>query len=346
LASSFLFVYADILQAYGTHKLTSWQILLYRAIAQTVLMFFLHAAWSHCSMRRTSFVNGSYTRIDDDEIRVFIYFFLGPSTTRLRNLTQGILGGLLLLGLYASLERIPVGDANAIYFLTPLFCFILAPCTLKEPFKLYRLAVSVMMLGGALLIIRPPVIFGPNTLIRFTPTSTDLHLVNMSSGYMVEPNGHPYAGYLIAFLYPASTALMTIVTRQSVKKAEISPALYNLWQGVGMFIVVGIAYASGITKDPLFHNSMLDYCYLGGILVSGIIGAWFLTKTADYISPSLMNVFRSVDVIATFGLQFYYEPGIIFHPTSLVGIALLCFSAVFIAVEGKLMKKHPNPWCF
>ena len=42
------------------------------------------------------------------------------------------------MGLYASLERIPVGDANAIYFLTPLFCFFLAPCTLKEPFKLYR----------------------------------------------------------------------------------------------------------------------------------------------------------------------------------------------------------------
>ena len=73
-----------------------------------------------------------------------------------------------------------------------------------------------------------------------TPDSLGESNATLTGQYTTEPNTHTYEGYLVAFLYPASTALMTIVTRQSVEKAEISPALYNLWQGVGMFIVVGI----------------------------------------------------------------------------------------------------------
>ena len=88
LASSLLFVLADILQAYGNHNLTSWQILFYRGIAQTGVMFVMHAFWSQCSRRRTSFITGSYTRIDDNEVTSFMYFFLGPKENRLKNLTQ------------------------------------------------------------------------------------------------------------------------------------------------------------------------------------------------------------------------------------------------------------------
>ena len=66
----------------------------------------------------------------------------------------------------------------------------------------------------------------------------------------------------------------------------------------------------------------------------------------SYISPSLTNVFRSVDVIATFALQFYFEPSMTFHPTSLIGIAFLCISAVLIATEEKIMRKYPNNCLF
>ena len=58
--------------------------------------------------------------------------FLGPSGVRRRTVIQGLLGGILLAAMFIAIKLVPLGNASAIMFCTPVFTFIMAPFMLGE----------------------------------------------------------------------------------------------------------------------------------------------------------------------------------------------------------------------
>ena len=90
-----------------------------------------------------------------------LYYILGPSKpgARWRVVAQGIFGGLVIFGIFTSLNFIPATNATAIFFSTPIFAFVFASFMLKEPYKLFIIVISVMIVVGVLLVTRANVIF-------------------------------------------------------------------------------------------------------------------------------------------------------------------------------------------
>ena len=68
---------------------------------------------------------------------------------------QGFFGGLLILSILVAIQHVPLGNAAAIFFCTPVATFIFAVPLLKEPLKGYRLMIIAFMMFGAALMTRP-----------------------------------------------------------------------------------------------------------------------------------------------------------------------------------------------
>ena len=81
---------------------------------------------------------------------------------RTKIIAQGFLGGLLLLCIFHSVTTIPLGNASAIFFLTPTFTFFFGQFMLGEPCKLLRVFIGILMTTGACLISRPTFMFAPD----------------------------------------------------------------------------------------------------------------------------------------------------------------------------------------
>lgn len=78
---------------------------------------------------------------------------------RFKIVLQGLFGGILLLCIFYSVTHIPLGNASAIFFLTPTMTFILAPFMLRERTGIFRIAVIVCMLAGVIMIDRPTIFY-------------------------------------------------------------------------------------------------------------------------------------------------------------------------------------------
>ena len=75
---------------------------------------------------------------------------------------QGIIGGGLLFCIFYAVSNVPLGNASAIFFCTPMFTCFFATCMLGEKMGVYRGVLSIMMMYGVVAITRPPVFFGPD----------------------------------------------------------------------------------------------------------------------------------------------------------------------------------------
>ena len=59
------------------------------------------------------------------------------------------------MGIFVAIQNVPLGNASAIFFCTPVATFIFAVPLLREPLKAYRLMIITFMMFGAALMTRP-----------------------------------------------------------------------------------------------------------------------------------------------------------------------------------------------
>ena len=241
-----------------------------------------------------------------------------------RIMLQGIGGGLLLLFIYMSIQRVPLGNSSAIFFCTPVFTFVFAVCMLGERMGLYRVFISLLMLAGVCLITRPPFIFGPDAKPSGGHGNNDLD------------DSFNVLGYALAFMVPVMSAVVSIVTRQL---KHIHPSVLMLWFGFGGLAVAlgGMSFVSSFEFGDVVSSSERVMCVLS-ICVLGILGNVFYTIAMKYVSPSKANVFRSFEVILNFVLQITIEHGS-FHLIALLGIACLLLAVVATGFENEAMRK-------
>jgi len=130
VVSGFTCSSASVIQRIVCHgTLNFWSLFLYRGMIQMLLTGIL-VIWNNES-------------------------FWGPKETRFQMFLQGLCGGLLTLSILVAIQHVPLGNAAAIFFCTPVATFIFGWPMLKEPLKGYRLMIIIFMMSGAALITRP-----------------------------------------------------------------------------------------------------------------------------------------------------------------------------------------------
>ena len=161
---------------------SAWQMLLVRCLAQLVLM--LPIIWWTSS-------NILGTR---------------DLPTRWRIAAQAIIGGFLLLSIFESVERLPIGDCTAIFFSSPAFTLILSAFILRDHCGVYRVVIGGLLVAGVVIISRPPAFFPPHTIID-SQNST----AGGAEAGMKEP--YDLVGLGFALAVPATSAWIAIITR-------------------------------------------------------------------------------------------------------------------------------------
>ena len=138
VTAGMLFTVANVLQTQCLKEIHFFFLLLVRGLIQMAI------ATTDLAVKRIGPLGGSAE----------------PWQVKAKVVGQGALGGLLLLCVYYTVAHIPIGNASAIFFCSPMFTFMFATVTLDEKLGLFRVMLSLFMLGGVTLMSRPPFIFG------------------------------------------------------------------------------------------------------------------------------------------------------------------------------------------
>jgi len=254
--------------------------------------------------------------------------------TRWRLAAQGILGGLLLLGIFEAVARLPLGDCTAIFFSAPAFTMILSLFILKDHCGVWRILIAAMLLGGVLILSRPESLFETSPLNNVTnsgggPAHNDPH-----------DGSYEFVGLLSAVAVPLLSALIVIITRQA-KHVHYSVLVF--WFGVGG-LVVSIIGMFAIDKRPLFYD-WDERMWILSFMVAlvGILGSILMTKAVCWVTPSKVMVVRSFEVVAAYILQVTVFD-IPTHWTDLIGTSLVVGAVISMGFEDCVMGKVNWKW--
>ena len=147
-----------------------------------------------------------------------------PDTaTKWRLCAQGVVGGVFLLAIFESVQRLPIGDCTAIFFSTPAVTLVLSACILRDHCGLYRTLIGTCLLAGVVIISRPPALFPPsqppsnitsNMVSNETSNSTEAKDGKMKEAYDI-------VGLAFALAVPILGAWIAIITRSVVSYCNI-----------------------------------------------------------------------------------------------------------------------------
>lgn len=250
--------------------------------------------------------------------------------TRWRVVSQGVLGGVLLLGIFQAVSALPLGDATAIFFSSPAFTMVLSTCLLRDHCGLFRTFIAISLLGGVVILSRPPAIFPPSPAI-FVNSS-----IQVDKAYQGEYN---FVGIASAVLVPILSAWIVIITRQA-KHVHYSVLVF--WFAIGGLIValVGIFFLEHEDNSHKFFQDwtvgewMLSFC----VATIGIFGSMVMTKALCWVTPSKVMVVRSFEVVVAYILQvtLFDTPT---HLSDVGGTMLVILAVLSMGLEDKVMRR-------
>uniref|UniRef100_A0A0G4HP42 EamA domain-containing protein n=1 Tax=Chromera velia CCMP2878 TaxID=1169474 RepID=A0A0G4HP42_9ALVE len=88
--------------------------------------------------------------------------FIGPSDLRLLVFLRCTFGSLSVALIFFAVAFLPLGDASALFFLSPLLTAILAAVWLGQPWGVLDCLAGVVSFGGVILLTKPFGLFGGN----------------------------------------------------------------------------------------------------------------------------------------------------------------------------------------
>jgi len=362
MCAGFSFTSSNVMQKFSVKEVTFWQLLAVRAVIQFVGLGAL-CVYKH--LRHGA--EGGWARM-----------LLGPRGVRRRTVLQGMLGGVLLACMFVAVKFVPLGNASAIIFCTPIFTFFMAPCMLSgERLGLYRMLIATLMFLGVLFITRPNSIFGPpvpstnltkvhsfimpdETLpgvqylqeVPSLPLPSPRHNLTVyasvswvgvpavSGGrYHQEPTSGPeLVAGYICCVVVPLLSAFISLVTRQCNLAKVPVYVLMFWFGVGAVVIVAIATAAMNTFDTIFNLTAHQFAIVGVITALGMFGNMAYTIAVRFVSPTLANVFRSFEVILNFVLQVHLEK-IPYYNINIIGICLLVIAVVVMSYENTAKSK-------
>jgi drug/metabolite transporter (DMT)-like permease len=298
------FTGANVAQKIICPSLNFWSLFLIRSLTQMAIMGIGLAVQKIA--RRTS------PNLENTGIPTKIKFMI---------FLQGFFGGLLLLSIFVAVKQLPLGNASAIFFCTPVATFVFATVLLGEPLKGYRFVIIFFMLIGVTLITRP----------SFFGFSQDVKTNDQSDSTL---------GYIAAIMVPILAALVSILTRRC---RSVLPTLLMFWFAVGCLVCSLVGGYIGGQLANVFNLTLTEWAWTIFIVALGMVGNLSYTFAVKWVSPTKANVFRSFEVILNYALQICLEH-LIFHPTQIIGIVFLLLAVLATAFEQKVISMNLHPW--
>lgn len=263
---------------------------------------------------------------------------LVPSSTADRVLVvlQGLCSGGRVFLQFACLQYLALGDALTLIFTEPLWTLLASRLVLGARIGPWKLAFSAVLLGGMLLCIQPPCIFGETTVINNSSNSsgsTNLH------------DEAPIAGEYIGALLALGSAVTGAAANVIIAKCQqVSSAVMVFYSGVGG-VVLALVFS---TSDPanrivfsLASISPSDWAVLCLLGAMGITGYFCLTRSLQLIPPTTVAVLRAMEIILAYLAQAIVM-GELPDLLAISGSSLVMLSVMAFALEEIILRPfHP-----
>ena len=206
---------------------------------------------------------------------------------------------------YYAYQVMPVGNAKAIVHTSPIFTGIFSRLLLNSPCNALDVILSLVTLGGVLLVIQPPFIFGT--------ASSSFHVL----------------GAIFSLLCAILQGTAYIVLRKL--------SFYRVHPQTLLFGCAVIGIPTSIVVTTSLHQSVVPKCwsarlYLIAIGVLTFVSHWLLTVAAKYERPTIISIIRTSDVMFAFILEYFFF-GRIPNYITIIGAGLIVSCLVGISLH-------------
>lgn len=216
--------------------------------------------------------------------------FLRTTHPRLQ-LTRGLLLLACTFLMYQALSRVPLADATAVLFFTPIVVTILSVAVLRERIGLHRIGAVVAGFCGMLLILRPGM-----------------------------GNFHP--ALFLALIASVLNAAYLLLTRRLAGQEDSASTQFNT--------TAAGAIVMSVLVVPVWQTPDLGTAFLMlAIGLIGTLSHFLLVRAFRYAPASLLSPFLYMQVLTAAGISLlvFGDP---LHPTTIAGTAVLVASGLYI----------------
>ena len=260
---------------------------------------------------------------------------------------QGICGAICALGIFISVLYMPIGDATAIYFSSPVATMVLAYVFFGEKLKLYRISCAICVMTGIVLIIKPQWIFGNIYLPMrggINMNETGMYVVNDTVSVTYSSNYY-FGASLAATASIARGCQAVIISYLYSNTTTKSPCMMGMYAGFGGLALAfaAIPFDGNQKIASQYITSIVPSYWAGlvGIAISGVLAVFSMNKSVELIGSILDSFIRTSDVIIAYLIQIVF-----LHETisflSLLGASCILLSIVLISLEAAIIKKIPD----
>jgi drug/metabolite transporter (DMT)-like permease len=218
------------------------------------------------------------------------------------HLKRGIIGAAGMFSGFAALSYIPLPDAVAISYATPLIVVILAALVLGETVRIYRWsAVAIGIVGVALML---------------SPHLSAARLVEMGSG-------GPAIGAMFALVGSLCSAAATIEVRRLTETEKTGAIVFYF------MLLTAILGLSTAVLGWVMPQTALDWTALITIGILGGTGQIMMTQSYRYADASLIAPFEYTQMVWALALGWFVF-GDFPLPIVLAGAGIVIGAGLFV----------------
>lgn len=281
---------------------------------------------------------------------------------------QGMLNGVCVLSEFMCFANLPLGDASAIIFSSPLPAMIISSFVLGESLKLYKASCGIILYIGVMFVVKPTFIFGEtsdetNVIppyekgVLHDEEFLEVHdleneddfdniTMNVKNDNMtfllgsMEQSGHSAKSFLIGIVFgligATSRAAHYCTCKLIYDQKQNSTHWIVLFAGCGGFLVSLLSSCLDtkhlILSLDIGTISVQDWMGILTISLLGVSALVLLNKSLSMCSPVIVSFIRVLDIVVSYVLQisvFHDTPNIL----AVIGSSLIILSVSFLGLE-------------
>lgn len=270
--------------------------------------------------------------------------------------------GITVLFLNLSLKLIDPSDMVSLFSMNILFIALLSKLILKEKFMFVHLLSLVLMMCGVVLITQPDFLMHRHMLnAQFNMTehlnntvdlkiAEHLNITSNVTGIFTSSflkNHVSTLGYVMAICAAISYSFITILTKK-LNERNIHFSIIGIFAGIVnlpfLIILSAIAIALGFGNRDFSSYDKLELIVDAGYSITyaclSMLALIFWITSLKYEDASKIAMFRTIDILLTFLLQ-YFILGIESNFMSIIG-SICITSGTLLIMSFKLIDKKVN----
>lgn len=256
---------------------------------------------------------------------------------------QGVFNGFIGIGEAIGMTYMPIGDASAIIFSSPLPSMLLSRVFLNERLGLYKITCGMVLYLGVVLVLQPPILFGK-------PSSPEKDVLEKSESLTSPENSKINNLYYFGAVMGLVAAWARSVNFVSCKvlfknKSTSSTDLIILYAGFGGFVVSFISSIldknSQLLSSQITQISLITWVGMLATAVQCIIAVVSLNAALVVTGPVLVSFVRVNDIILAYFIQivFFHQVPVVI---GLVGSCCVVGAVICLPLEQLALKFTPH----